>query len=166
MPRELGGAPGPVQVIVTPKVTMFIWNYFNAARRIYTDGRPHPDEDHLYASSMGHSIGHWEGDTLVVETTNLPKSQNFAGAWENLKVTERFARTAKDRVRYSFTVDDPTIWDKPWGGEYEFAPLGGVIYEYACHEGNYALPGILGGARAEEKEKAEAKTAAPKPGAQ
>ncbi len=115
---------------------------------------------------FGDSIGRWEGDTLVVETTNLPKSQNFAGSWENLKITERFARTAKDRVRYSFTVEDSTIWDKPWGGEYEFAPLGGQIYEYACHEGNYALPGILGGARAEEKEKAEAKTAAPKPGAE
>ena len=113
---------------------------------------------------FGDSIGHWEGDTLVVETTNIPKSQNFAGSWENLKITERFARTAKDRVRYSFTVEDAGIWDKPWGGEYEFAPLGGVIYEYACHEGNYALPGILGGARAEEK--AEAKTTGSKPGAQ
>jgi len=109
---------------------------------------------------FGDSIGHWEGDTLVVETTNIPQRQNFMGSWEKLKVTERFTRTAKDRLRYSFTVEDPATWDKPWGGEYEFAPLGGVIYEYACHEGNYALPGILGGARAEEKEKAAAGTAA------
>ena len=113
---------------------------------------------------FGDSIGHWEGDTLVVETTNLPRSQNFAGSWENLTITERFTRTAKDRVRYSFTVSDPTIWEKPWGGEYEFAPLGGVIYEYACHEGNYALPGILGGARAEEKEKAAAAAGGAKAG--
>ncbi|MGA0606453.1 hypothetical protein ACO2Q0_10675 [Phenylobacterium sp. VNQ135] len=105
---------------------------------------------------FGDSIGWWEGDTLVVETTNIPKSQQFAGSWENLKVTERFTRVGKSRLHYQFTVDDPTIWEKPWGGEYEFAPLAGRIFEYACHEGNYALPGILGGARAEEQAAAEA----------
>jgi hypothetical protein len=104
---------------------------------------------------FGDSIGWWEGDTLVVETTNLPRTQQFAGAWENLKVTERFTRVGKNRVHYKFELNDPTVWDKPWGGEYEFAPLEGRIFEYACHEGNYALPGILGGARLEEKEKAE-----------
>ncbi len=108
---------------------------------------------------FGDSIGWWEGDTLVVETTNLPRSQQFAGSWENLKITERFTRVGDKRVHYQFTVDDPTIWDKPWGGEYEFAPLAGRIFEYACHEGNYALPGILGGARMEEKEAAEAAAA-------
>jgi hypothetical protein len=105
---------------------------------------------------FGDSIGHWEGDTLVVETTNLPKSQDFAGAWQTLTVTERFTRTAPDRVRYSFTLEDPTTWAKPWGGEYEFAPLKGQIYEYACHEGNYGLPGVLAGARAQEKDAAHA----------
>jgi hypothetical protein len=110
---------------------------------------------------MGDSIGWWEGDTLVVETTNIPEAQEFAGAWKDLKVTERFTRVAKDRLRYAFTVDDPTVWEKPWGGEYEFAPLQGVIYEYACHEGNYALPGMLAGARHAEEEAAKAKAAAP-----
>ncbi len=110
---------------------------------------------------FGDSIGWWEGDTLVVETTNIPQRQAFMGSWENLKVTEKFTRVAKDRVRYQFTVDDSSLWEKPWGGEYEFAPLNGVIYEYACHEGNYALHGILAGARAEEKEKAEAAAKAP-----
>jgi len=105
---------------------------------------------------FGDSIGWWDGDTLVVETTNIPQRQNYHGSWEHLKVTERFTRVAKDRVLYRFTVDDPTIWEKPWGGEYEFAPLGGVIYEYACHEGNYALPGMLAGARVQEKEAAAA----------
>lgn len=105
---------------------------------------------------MGDSIGWYDGDTLVVETTNIPAAQHFMGAWKDLKVTERFTRVGQHRVHYQFTVEDPTVWDKPWGGEYEFLPLQGVIYEYACHEGNYALPGILAGARAEEAEKAEA----------
>ncbi len=99
---------------------------------------------------FGDSVGWWDGDTLVVETTNIPQAEAFMGSWKDLKVTERFTRTAKDRLRYQFTVSDPAIWSEPWGGEYEFAPLHGVIYEYACHEGNYALPGILAGARAAE----------------
>jgi hypothetical protein len=103
---------------------------------------------------MGDSIGHWEGDTLVVETTNIPQIQAYNGSWKSLKVTERFTRVAKDRVLYQYTLDDPTTWAKPWGGEYEFGPLNGVIYEYACHEGNYALPGMLAGARTQEKEAA------------
>jgi hypothetical protein len=111
---------------------------------------------------MGDSIGHWEGDTLVVETTNLPKAQAYHGAWKALKVTERFTRVAKDRLLYQFTVEDPTVWDKPWGGEYEFAPLKGIIYEYACHEGNYALEDMLAGARNEEAKAAAAKATAVK----
>jgi hypothetical protein len=99
---------------------------------------------------MGDSIGHWEGNTLVVETTNIPKAQAYHGSWKNLTVTERFTRVAEDRLLYQFTVNDPTIWDKPWGGEYEFSPLKGIIYEYACHEGNYALEDMLAGARAQE----------------
>ena len=100
---------------------------------------------------MGDSIGHWEGDTLVVETTNIPQSQAYYGAWKNLKVTERFTRMSPFRLAYAYTVEDPTIWDAAWGGEYEFNPLDGVIFEYACHEGNHALPGMLAGARLEEK---------------
>ncbi|HEY2358795.1 MAG TPA: hypothetical protein VGH86_15180 [Phenylobacterium sp.] len=101
---------------------------------------------------FGDSVGWWEGDTLVVETTHIPQEEAFMGAWKDLKVTERFTRTGKDRLRYQFTVSDPSSWNEPWGGEYEFAPLQGVVYEYACHEGNYALPGILAGARAAERE--------------
>jgi hypothetical protein len=108
---------------------------------------------------FGDSIGWWDGDTLVVETNHIPQTQNFYGAWKDLTVTERFTRVAKDRLRYRFTVSDPTVWSEPWGGEYEFSPLNGVIYEYACHEGNYALPGILGGARRLEHEKAQATVA-------
>jgi hypothetical protein len=114
---------------------------------------------------MGDAIGWWEGDTLVVETTNIPQLQQFMGSWKNLKTTERFTRVGKNRLHYAFQVEDPTVWDKPWGGEYEFSPMEkGVIYEYACHEGNYALPGILAGAREEEKKKAAAAGGAAKPG--
>jgi hypothetical protein len=108
---------------------------------------------------MGDSIGWWDGNTLVVETTNIPEQEAFFGSWKNLKVTERFTRTAPDRLLYQFTIEDPTMWDKPWGGEYEFHTLKGDLYEYACHEGNYALPGMLKGARLQEKEAAAAKAA-------
>jgi hypothetical protein len=108
---------------------------------------------------FGDSIGWYEGETLVVETTHIPKAQAYQGAWENLKVTERFTRVGGERLHYRFTVEDPTVWEKPWGGEYELHPLKGQVFEYACHEGNYALPGILGGAREEEKRAAQAKSA-------
>ena len=105
---------------------------------------------------MGDSIGRYEGDTLVVETTNFPQRQAYQGAWEKLKVTERFTRVGANRLHYAFTVEDPTIWDTAWGGEYEFYPLNGKIAEYACHEGNYAMEGILSGARQEERMAAQA----------
>lgn len=113
----------------------------NAAQHIPASVRPW----------MGDSIGHWEGETLVVETTNFHPEQVFRGASEHLKVTERFTRTAKDRLHYAFWVDDPTVFAKPWGGEYEFSRINGQVYEYACHEGNYGLVGILQGAREEDR---------------
>jgi hypothetical protein len=106
---------------------------------------------------LGDSVGHYEGNTLVVETTNLPQTENFMGAWKDLKVTEWFTRVSPTRIKYRFQIEDPGVWDKPWGGEYEFFPLKGMVYEYACHEGNYALPAILAGARRQEKEAAAAK---------
>jgi hypothetical protein len=104
----------------------------------------------------GDSVGHYEGNTLVVETTNFPQRLAFRGSWQNLKVTEKFTRVAPDRLLYQFTVSDPTLWDADWGGEYEFSASKGLIYEYACHEGNYALEGMLAGARDEDRQKAEA----------
>jgi hypothetical protein len=106
---------------------------------------------------MGDSIGWYEGNTLVVETTNYNPQQFFYGASDKLKVTERFTRVANNRLLYQFMVDDPLVWDKPWGGEYEFWSSPG-LYEYACHEGNYGLSNILAGARAEEKRVADTKT--------
>ncbi|HEX5262683.1 MAG TPA: hypothetical protein VFW13_04110 [Phenylobacterium sp.] len=106
---------------------------------------------------FGDSIGHWDGDTLVVETTNIPQAENLYGSWKNLKITEWFTRVSPTRINYRFQVEDPDTWDKPWGGEYDFSPLKGIVYEYACHEGNYALPGMLAGARHAEQAAAAAK---------
>jgi hypothetical protein len=103
---------------------------------------------------FGDSIGHYDGDTLVVETTNYPPSQPFFGSWQNLKVTERFTRVSPSRVHYQFKVEDPGIWTQPWGGEYEFSRASGILYEYACHEGNYGMADVLAGARAQEQEAA------------
>jgi hypothetical protein len=110
---------------------------------------------------MGDSIGHWEGDTLVVETTNMRPEQAFRGASPQLKVTERFTRVNDKQIAYRFTVSDPEIYTQPYSGEVALNATKGPIYEYACHEGNYALEGILAGARAQEKEAlATAKAAA------
>ncbi len=142
------------QFVQTPDAFVIQVEMIHDTRIVRLNARHRTDGVRTY---MGDSIGWWDGDTLVVETTNIAQNQAWVGAWENLKVTERFTRVGKTRLHYAFQAEDPTIWDKPWGGEYEFSPLGGVIYEYACHEGNYALPGILAGARAQEAEAAKAK---------
>ncbi|WP_430422552.1 hypothetical protein [Phenylobacterium sp.] len=100
---------------------------------------------------LGDSIGWWDGDTLVVETTGYHPQQVFRGASEHLKVTERFTRVGPERMHYGFWVEDPTVFSQPWGGEYEFSRISGQLYEYACHEGNYGLANILSGAREEER---------------
>jgi hypothetical protein len=123
-----------------------------------TGGHP-PAEVKLW---MGDSIGHWEGDTLVVETTNMRPEQNFRGASMGSKIVERFTRIGPKQIKYSFTVDDPQTYAQPYTGEVALNATKGPIYEYACHEGNYALPGILAGARTEEKEAAAGGKAAPK----
>jgi hypothetical protein len=105
----------------------------------------------------GDSVGWWEGDTLVVETTNFHPAQVFRGASDNLKVTERFNRTGPDTLLYKFTIDDPTTYTGPWTGEVPFSRMDELIYEYACHEGNYALSNVLSGERAKEREAATKK---------
>jgi hypothetical protein len=118
-------------------------------RIIPLDGRPHlPSSVHLW---YGDSIGHWEGDTLVVDTTNLSGKTGFYGADENLHVIERFSRMDGDTLRYQFTVDDPSAFTATWKGELTMSAAPGPIGEYACNEGNYALGGILRGARADDK---------------
>jgi hypothetical protein len=141
------------QIIQTPKNVVIEVEMNHDTRIIRLNAEHRKDDLRPY---FGDSIGHWDGDTLVVETNRIPQSQAFMGSWKNLTVTERFRRVAPDRLYYKFTVNDPTMWAQPWGGEYEFHPMKGVIYEYACHEGNYALPGILSGNKS-DYEKAEAK---------
>ncbi|MDB5417145.1 MAG: hypothetical protein JWP50_564 [Phenylobacterium sp.] len=101
---------------------------------------------------MGDSVGHWDGDTLVVETVNLRPEQGFRGAGQNMKVTERFTRIGPRQILYRFTVEDPETYTAPFTGEVALNASKGPIYEYACHEGNYAMPGILAGARELEKQ--------------
>ena len=113
---------------------------------------------------MGDPIAHYEGNTLVVETTNIPEIQQYHGSWKDLTVTERMTPVGPGRLLYQYTIHDPTMWAKDWGGEYEFHPLKGELYEYACHEGNYALTNMLAGARAEEKRMASEKPAPEKKG--
>ena len=108
---------------------------------------------------MGDSWGRWEGDALVVETTNFHPLQTFRRIppSEHLKVTERFTRM-DEGILYEFTVDDPTTYSSPWGGEIPFKPLNDRLYEYACHEGNYNMAGVLGGARYQERMEAQEKS--------
>jgi hypothetical protein len=107
---------------------------------------------------LGDSIGHWEGDTLVVETTNFTDKTRFRGTTENLKVTERFTRVDANSLKYRFTIEDPKTWDTPWTGEYTWPITQDHLYEYACHEGNYALGNILRGARLREADDTKNKT--------
>jgi hypothetical protein len=100
---------------------------------------------------MGDSIARWDGDTLVVETTNFNAQQSFRGSTPAMQVTERFTRTAPDTILYRFTVQDPAAFTRPFSGEVPLYRTSEAIYEYACHEGNYAMPGILAGAREAEK---------------
>ncbi|MGZ5987318.1 MAG: hypothetical protein ACXWK7_20520 [Caulobacteraceae bacterium] len=104
---------------------------------------------------LGDSIGHWEGETLVVETTNFPEQETFRGPVYLIsaaaRVTERFTRTARDEIRYQFEVDDPGAFTTPWRGEMPLRPDKGPLYEFACHEGNYSMPLMLQIARAAEK---------------
>jgi hypothetical protein len=133
--------------IVQGKDAVAIWvEMVHDVRIIRINGKHRTDGVRPY---MGDSIGHYEGDTLVVSTTNFPPSTNLNGSSANLEMIEKFRRVGPNRLLYQFEARDPTVWDQPWGGEYEFVRSDGV-YEYACHGGNYALEGVLAGARAED----------------
>ena len=123
-------------------------------RIIPLDGRPHVGPN--IRSWMGDSRGRWEGDTLVVETTNFIDRAQFRGAGKNMHLVERFTRTGPDTVTYEFTVTDPTTFTKPWTARVPLMSSAGPIYEWQCHEHNYGLANILSAARAEERAAAEA----------
>lgn len=118
-------------------------------RVIPLDGRPHlPSNIRLW---FGDSIGHWEGNTLVIDTTNFSNKTSYRGSDENLHVIERFTRIDPETIVYRFTIDDPTAFTRPWTAELTMVKAPGPIYEYACHEGNYGMMNLLKGARAEER---------------
>jgi len=126
-------------------------------RIIPIDGSPHLPP--AIRQWLGDSRGHWEGNTLVVDTTNFTDKTRFGPfltevADENYHVTERFTRTDPDTILYQFTINDPTIYTRPFSGELTMSRTPGPTYEYACHEGNYAMAGMLAGARADEKKAA------------
>jgi hypothetical protein len=100
---------------------------------------------------QGDSVGHWEGNTLVVDTTNFTNLSNYRGSSENLHLLERFTRTADNTLTYQFTVEDSTTWAKPWSAEIPWTKTQGPVYEWACHEGNTMIATILRGARVEEE---------------
>jgi hypothetical protein len=137
------------QIVQTPNYVAILVEMIHDARIIPLDGSPHVPKN--VRSLMGDSRGHWEGKTLVVETTNFSDKTAFRGASENLRVIERFTRTDENTLLYQFTIDDPTTWAKPWSGEIPMKKVTAPLYEYACHEGNYGIAGVLSGARAEEK---------------
>jgi hypothetical protein len=137
------------QIVQTPNSIMILTEMVHDAR-IVRMNQPHlPKNFRLW---MGDSVGHWDGDTLVVDTTNFTDKTRFRGSTENLHVVERFTRVDSKNLLYQFTIDDPETWTKPWTGEFTWPATNANIYEYACHEANYALTDILKGARLREKE--------------
>jgi hypothetical protein len=115
-----------------------------------------PPPDPRLRQWMGISRGRWEGETLVVETTNFNGKNPFQGSTKNLRVVERFRRVSDDVLDYAFTVEDETMWARPWSAEAPMTKTVGPLFEHACHEGNYGLYNTLVGARLEERRAAEA----------
>jgi hypothetical protein len=152
-PMMNAGYNANYQIVQAPGYVMILTEMIHDARIIPLDNRSQASQG--VRQWTGLSRGRWEGNTLVVETTNFNGKNPFRGASENLKVTERFTRVADDAIDYKFTVEDPTTWDKAWTAEAPLAKTEGPIFEFACHETNYGIPNILAGARAEEKTKAE-----------
>ena len=138
------------QIVQTPTHVMILVEMVHDARIVRINGK-HPGPE--VRQWLGDSIGRWEGDTLVVETTNFTSETRFRGASPDLKVTERFTLTDQGHILYRTTMEDP-VFTKPWTLEYPFVAAAGPIFEYACHEGNYALVDILAGARKAEREAA------------
>ncbi|MBZ5576737.1 MAG: hypothetical protein LAP40_09285 [Acidobacteriia bacterium] len=146
--------PGPYnnnyQIVQSPGTVAILVEMIHDARMIPADGSPHLSKN--IRQWMGDPRGHWEGDTLVVDTANFTDRTRFRGADENLHLVERFTRVNADTINYQFTVDDPTAFTHPWTAQIPMTRSDGPVFEYACNEGNYALTDILRGARAQEKE--------------
>jgi hypothetical protein len=139
------------QIVQTPTTIMILVEMVHDARIIRMNTQHLPPTVRKW---MGDSVGHWEGDTLVVDTTNFTSKTQFQGSSEQLHVVEHLTRVNANTLLYRFTVEDPQTWDKAWSGEYPWNATNEQIYEYACHEGNYALGDMLRGARAQERDAA------------
>ena len=140
------------QILQAPGYVVILVEMIHDARIIPLDGRPHVDAG--INQWLGSSRGRWEGNTLVVETTNFTtvngRGVTVFGASETTQLVERFTRVDEDSIDYQFTVTDPTEYARPWTAAIPMTPLGGPLYEYACHEGNYAIANILKGERSQE----------------
>jgi hypothetical protein len=159
-PMLAGAYNNNYQIVQTPGYVMILVEMIHDVRIIPLDGRPQlPASVRQWTGSYR---GRWEGDTLVVESTNFNGKNPFQGSSENLRLTERFTRVDENTIRYQFTIDDPSTWTRPWSAEVPWAKTIGPLFEHACHEGNYGLGNILAGARAEERRAAEAGSATAK----
>lgn len=144
------------QIYQSDDTVVFLAEMVHDARIVRINGKHGPNGVKKW---MGDSIGHWDGDTLVVVTKNIRPEQGFRGASADAVFTERFTRVAADKIVYRFTVDDPNTFTAPWTAELTFDAYPGNVFEYACHEGNYSLPGIMLGARQDEDAAAAKKAA-------
>jgi hypothetical protein len=158
--RGMPGAMSPsaynnnYRITQAPGVFVVAVEMLGGARVIPTDGRAHVNK--AIRNWMGDSVGHWEGETLVVETTNFSNKTSYRGSGENLHLVERFTRVGQNEIDYRVTITDPTTFTKPWTIAIPYLNVGEEMYEYACHEGNYGMEGILAGGREEERQAAEA----------
>jgi hypothetical protein len=152
VPRLQAGYNSYVQIIQSPGYVTILNEMAHDARIIPLDGRPHLDA--RLRAWNGDSRGRWEGDALVIDTTNFSPKSDFMGSHENLRLTERFTRVGPDILDYQVTIDDPTMWTAPWTAMIPLKLKNESIYEYACHEGNEAIPDMLRGHRFEEREAA------------
>jgi hypothetical protein len=153
-PMMNAGYNANYQIVQAPGYVMILTEMIHDVRIIPLDGRPQAPAG--VRQWTGVSRGRWEGQTLVVETTNFNGKNPFRGASENMRVIERFTRTSENAISYKFTIDDPSTWAKPWSAEMPMVRTEGPIFEFACHETNYGITNILAGARADEKRAAEA----------
>jgi len=142
-PMVPGSYNNNVQILQIPGYVAIVNEMVHNARIIPLDGRPHGD----LRQWSGDSRGHWDGDTLVVETVNFLRETSLGGSSADTRLTERFWRVDDDTVMYEFTVEDPNSYTRPWTAMVPFRKTDGPLYEYACHEGNVGLYGILAGAR-------------------
>jgi hypothetical protein len=154
-PRTSTGYNSYMQIVQSPETVVILQEMIHDARLVPMDGQPHLPQ--AVRQLHGDPRGHWEGDTLVVETTNF--INGFQGSTPNVKVTERYVRENQDYLDWYLTVNDPDTWVQPWTYMVRLKHTDDQIYEYACHEGNRSMVGILAGARNEEKQAAEAAAA-------